>query len=164
MPQQVMALSGISIAGADAGENSSVAWTAGGKLLTWGSNCCGNLGHEDRSSSENRPKVVQALEGKHVVCAAIGANHMLVSTAAHELFACGHGECGELGLGSAVSQSGYLTCIPTAVPLEEFLESAESIELEDEVNEDEEASTDDDKEVEEPDEESDTDGEDPQGT
>jgi len=83
-----------------AGEDHTVAVTAGGRLYTWGRGYFGRLGHGD---TDHRlvPTLVQGFgvtaEGQ-VVTAACGGQHTLVVTQEGALWACGCGCDGRLGL------------------------------------------------------------------
>lgn len=70
-----------------------------GTVLTFGSNYFGQLGHGD-THDRSSPTPVATLMGMQVVELAAGAAHILARTKDREVYACGWGEHGRLGLGS----------------------------------------------------------------
>jgi alpha-tubulin suppressor-like RCC1 family protein len=87
------------------GENHSVALTTTGSVFTWG--CYAHFGRlhfqlgrgELDMHGRNRPRKVHAPWLMGAAFAACGDDHTLVVTADGELWACGLGQHGELGLG-----------------------------------------------------------------
>lgn len=69
-----------------------------GTVFTFGSNYFGQLGHGD-THDRTSPTPVAALMGLPVVELAAGAAHLLARTRDKEVYACGWGEHGRLGLG-----------------------------------------------------------------
>jgi len=79
-----------------AGENNTIALTDKGSAYTWGSGAWNSLGHGDEKE-QSEPKLVEALQGKHAVLAAVGAAHMLVLTKTNELYSWGLNSSNQLG-------------------------------------------------------------------
>ena len=85
-----------------AGDDHTVAVTAGGRLYTWGDCEEGQLGHGD-TGRRLVPTLVEegtgaAFGGSSVVMAACGDTHTLVVTQDGGLWACGNNRNGQLGL------------------------------------------------------------------
>ena len=72
--------------------------TAGGRALSSGVGAFGRLGHGDEADAP-APRPVRALRHVRVVAAAAGAAHSLFAAAGGDVYACGQGEDGRLGLG-----------------------------------------------------------------
>ena len=72
--------------------------TAGGRALSSGVGAFGRLGHGDEADA-TAPRLVRALRHVRVVAAAAGAAHSLFATAGGDVYVCGQGEDGRLGLG-----------------------------------------------------------------
>lgn len=81
-----------------AGGHHSMVLTTNGRLYTFGFGQHGQLGHR---SNQNmfRPRLVKDLLSKPVVAIAAGWNHSLVLTEVGDLYSCGYGKYGQLGLG-----------------------------------------------------------------
>lgn len=69
-----------------------------GTVFTFGSNYFGQLGHGD-THDRTSPTPIASLMGVPVAELAAGAAHLLARTRNNELYACGWGEHGRLGLG-----------------------------------------------------------------
>mmetsp|Transcript_16816 Transcript_16816/g.55825 ORF Transcript_16816/g.55825 Transcript_16816/m.55825 type:complete len:1970 (-) Transcript_16816:70-5979(-) len=97
-PQMVKALDGRAPCKILCGGWHSAAILESGKILLWGKNVYGQLGHGDTKSC-SAPRVNQylRLEGK-VRTAGLGANHTLVVMVANKVFAMGSNIDGQLGL------------------------------------------------------------------
>jgi len=105
VPRLVDALVGKTVMGVAAAACQTVVWTEAGELFTFGRGVCGQLGHgEGQARSEYVPRLVEALSGKKVVGASVGAFHTAVWTDAGELFTFGHGNFGSLGHGGEESE------------------------------------------------------------
>src|SRR5262249_3076720 len=72
--------------------------TKDGSVFTFGSNYFGQLGHGD-THDRTSPTPVASLFGVPVVELAAGAAHLLARTRDKEVYTCGWGEHGRLGLG-----------------------------------------------------------------
>jgi RCC1 and BTB domain-containing protein len=103
MPRLVEALVGKQVVGAATGSQHTAVWTKAGELFTFGKGYDGQLGHGGHED-ELVPRLVEALVGKKVIGAAIGAHHTAVWTDACELFTFGRGECGPLGHGGQANK------------------------------------------------------------
>jgi E3 ubiquitin-protein ligase HERC3 len=85
-----------------AGSSHCAALTKDGKLVTWGLASSGELGHQNTPIEVAFPKRVRYLNGmtnKIITKVACGSNHTLAITEEGELFSCGRGRHGQLGLG-----------------------------------------------------------------
>ena len=90
-PRFVEALAHADIVGASAGYGHSVAWSAGGRLYTWGQGYSGRLGHGNQETKPN-PALVEAMERHEVTCAVAGSEFTLALTRRGALFAFGNGD------------------------------------------------------------------------
>lgn len=90
-PRRISSLRGSHVISIAAANKHSVAVTADGKVYTWGSNSCGQLGYGafDSSSSSN-PRVVEALIGRMVVRCCAAKRHTLVLTEDGDILTWGH--------------------------------------------------------------------------
>lgn len=79
------------------GENHTVAVTNNGQVMSWGSNNFGQLGLGDRES-RNRPTQIKDIKS-NIIRAACGWNHSLFLSDHGQIFVCGKGTDGQLGLG-----------------------------------------------------------------
>lgn len=75
-----------------------------GSLYTFGFGTNGQLGLRS-TSNKSRPQHVKDLAGRKVTQIAAGWNHSLVLTDNGDLFACGYGAHGQLGLGDKESKT-----------------------------------------------------------
>ncbi|KAI7697510.1 Protein RCC2 -like protein [Sarcoptes scabiei] len=73
--------------------------TDDGKVLTWGRNDRGQLGHGD-TVRRDEPTIVEALKDYQIVGGAVGRGHTLFLTSKGTVFACGDNKMGQLGVGS----------------------------------------------------------------
>ncbi|CAG2103028.1 unnamed protein product [Medioppia subpectinata] len=73
--------------------------TEEGKVMTWGRNDKGQLGHGD-VKTRNEPTVVDGLASHQIVGGAVGRSHTLFLTSKGQVFACGDNKMGQLGIGS----------------------------------------------------------------
>jgi len=86
-----------------AGDSISAALTKDGRIYTWGTfrDSKGVLGHtHDRKADsllQERPTMLQALQGENIIQIAAGSNHLLAVAADGQLFSWGCGEQGQLG-------------------------------------------------------------------
>jgi len=97
---------------ASAGEDHSIVVDVRGRAWTFGSGEKGQLGHADESPRMQPTAVAGALAREVVVAASAGDHHSLFVTANGELYACGCGEGGRLGLGDEEMRTA-----PQRVPL-----------------------------------------------
>lgn len=67
-------------------------------VFTWGSNCCGQLGHGD-GSRRDKPTQVEALQSKSILRVCCGGNFTVFVTDNGIVMTCGMGEQGCLGHG-----------------------------------------------------------------
>lgn len=88
----------------------SVIITAEGKVMTWGRNEKGQLGHGG-TVRKDLPTPVEGLSDEVIIDAACGKNHTLFITEKGKVFACGDNKMGQLGIGH---QS---TCMSTPVKI-----------------------------------------------
>lgn len=72
--------------------------TTDGKVLTWGRNEAGQLGHGNVTRVDN-PTEVSALDGLNIIDVAIGKQHTLFVTEKGTVYSCGENKYGQLGLG-----------------------------------------------------------------
>lgn len=90
------------------GTNHTGAVTAKGEVYTWGWGGpswgfgCGGLGHGDKKSI-SIPKKIEALEGTFIVDVVVGDCHTLCLDDQGQVWACGEGEYGRLGVGGTSS-------------------------------------------------------------
>ena len=86
-----------------------------GTTWTWGDNSYGQLGHgkvpnatsivnQSNSSSKNEPKQVLSMRFALVSHVALGSYHTALVTENGDLFMCGRGDSGQLGLGNYLDQ------------------------------------------------------------
>lgn len=75
--------------------------TEDGKVMTWGRNDRGQLGHGD-TVRRDVPTEVEALKDYEIVGGAVGRGHTLFLTSKGQVFACGDNKSGQLGVGSQV--------------------------------------------------------------
>lgn len=88
--------------------------TASGSLFTWGDGKLGCLGDGKDRSFYQEPQLVTAME-KKALQVSTGFDHTGVVTDDGDLFMCGYGHFGQLGLGNTDSEN-----VPTQVPRELF--------------------------------------------
>ncbi|KAK1437774.1 hypothetical protein QVD17_03572 [Tagetes erecta] len=81
-----------------------IALTYGKKVLTWGRGASGQLGHGNMVNSLE-PKSVQVLSNFNITHVSAGWNHSGFVSECGQVFTCGDGSFGQLGLGDYVSQS-----------------------------------------------------------
>lgn len=87
-----------------AGGRHSLVVTDEGVLYTFGYGTNGQLGLKS-TSNKVRPHLVKDLFGQKVIQVAAGWNHSLVITANGDIWACGYGAHGQLGLGDKESKT-----------------------------------------------------------
>ena len=73
--------------------------TEEGKVMTWGRNDKGQLGHAD-TKTRNEPTLVESLANHQIVGGAVGRSHSLFLTSKGQVFSCGDNKMGQLGIGS----------------------------------------------------------------
>nr|XP_043606682.1 ultraviolet-B receptor UVR8 [Erigeron canadensis]XP_043606684.1 ultraviolet-B receptor UVR8 [Erigeron canadensis] len=81
-----------------------IALTHGKKVLTWGRGSSGQLGHGNLLNSLE-PKLVNGLDGLNITHVSAGWSHSGFVSECGQLFTCGDGSFGQLGLGDYGSQS-----------------------------------------------------------
>ena len=81
------------------GGNHTAAVTASGKLFTFGQGVHGQLGHGSSCLECPAPKQVTSLGNIHVKYVACGESHTAVITKHGNLYTCGDGRHGKLGMG-----------------------------------------------------------------
>uniref|UniRef100_A0A4D5RD81 HECT-type E3 ubiquitin transferase n=3 Tax=Ixodes scapularis TaxID=6945 RepID=A0A4D5RD81_IXOSC len=99
VPLRVELLQGLGVVRVECGSQFSVALTASGSVYTWGKGDYHRLGH-GTDDHVRRPKKVAALQGKKVVCIAVGSLHCVACTDSGEVFTWGDNDEGQLGDGS----------------------------------------------------------------
>lgn len=73
--------------------------TEDGKVLTWGRNDRGQLGHGD-TIRRDEPTEVESLKDYEIVSGAVGRGHTLFLTSKGQVFGCGDNKMGQLGIGN----------------------------------------------------------------
>ena len=68
-------------------------------LFSWGSDDCGQLGHNQGAQTLRIPRLIKSLGSIKVARVAAGSAHSAVLTAAGQLFTWGSNSKGQLGLG-----------------------------------------------------------------
>ncbi len=81
-----------------AGGRHSLVVTNRGRLFSFGYGTNGQLGHRN-TSNYSKPKLVQDLIGKNVIQIAAGWAHSVIMTDRGDIYSCGYGGHGQLGLG-----------------------------------------------------------------
>lgn len=99
VPLRVDVLQGLGVVRVECGSQFSVALTLSGTVYTWGKGDYHRLGH-GTDDHVRRPKKVAALQGKKVVCIAVGSLHCVACTDSGEVFTWGDNDEGQLGDGS----------------------------------------------------------------
>nr|GMD18252.1 ultraviolet-B receptor UVR8 isoform X2 [Ipomoea batatas] len=77
---------------------------AGGRVVTWGRGTSGQLGHGE-AANNLQPKAIEALGGFVITHVSAGWNHSGFVSDNGNLFTCGDGTFGQLGLGDYLSRS-----------------------------------------------------------
>ena len=93
----------------------------GGALWTWGNNCLGQLGHGtfgvDSRLGIPTKMLATALDGRAVEFVAGGWDNMLIVTSGGQLWGCGRGSRGQLGLDTTQFSCTHVNpcqcCVPT---------------------------------------------------
>ena len=99
-PQEVTALSGQCVTAVAAGTNHTVFVTDKGKVFACGNGEGGQLGLGVNEYTQHTPQEITALSDHLVTDVAAGECHTVFVTDKGKVFACGNGECGQLGLGN----------------------------------------------------------------
>lgn len=81
------------------------------KVLSFGRNNCGQLGHE-KLKTYTKPRLIKGLNKVNVVQTACGRNHSLFLTDTGAVYACGDNTNGQLGIGKKNTKS---STIPTLI-------------------------------------------------
>lgn len=99
VPLRIELLQGLGVIRVECGSQFSVALTASGSVYTWGKGDYHRLGH-GTDDHVRRPKKVGALQGKKVVCIAVGSLHCVACTDNGEVYTWGDNDEGQLGDGT----------------------------------------------------------------
>ncbi|XP_043927990.1 E3 ubiquitin-protein ligase HERC2 [Protopterus annectens] len=101
-PRVIESLRGIEVVDIAAGGAHSACITAAGELYTWGKGRYGRLGHGD-SEDQLKPKLVEALQGYHVIDVACGSGdaQTLCLSDDDTVWSWGDGDYGKLGRGGS---------------------------------------------------------------
>lgn len=102
-PLLIDSLSTHHIVGVSCGNNYTLAWDNNGDLFSWGCGRHGVLGHGSEED-KHQPTKVNYIEGK-VIHADAGFAHSGIVTEDGDLYMCGKGQCGALGLGQGRLQA-----------------------------------------------------------
>ncbi|XP_050413737.1 protein RCC2 [Patella vulgata] len=99
-PHRVKGLTGVKIRSVVTGPTAChcIVITNEGKVLSWGRNEKGQLGHGD-TERRDLPTKVEFLDPFNIIDAACGKNHTLFLTDKGKVFSCGENKFGQLGLG-----------------------------------------------------------------
>jgi alpha-tubulin suppressor-like RCC1 family protein len=103
VPQVVAGLGGVRICTVAVGQCHTLACSNAGISYSFGSGICGQLGHGDRDD-HHTPRMINALQGMHIVSVAAGADHSLALNRFGTVFSFGENRCGQLGLGNTDNQ------------------------------------------------------------
>ncbi|XP_061533560.1 RCC1 domain-containing protein 1-like isoform X3 [Phycodurus eques] len=107
------------------GAEHSVLLSASGAVYTWGLGSHGQLGHGGLSSEE-QPRVVEALWGMTMSCIATGGWHTVCISDGGDLYVWGWNESGQLGLPSrAVRQAQQHQSSPAAADSSSYTDTPE---------------------------------------
>lgn len=87
----------------NSGGKHCLALTADGDVYSWGEGDDGKLGHGNKSPYD-RPRLIEALQGKGVIEIACGGAHSAAITSSGELYTWGKGRYGRLGHGDSEDQ------------------------------------------------------------
>ncbi|XP_054929802.1 E3 ubiquitin-protein ligase HERC2 isoform X6 [Dermacentor andersoni] len=99
VPLRVDLLQGMGVIRVECGSQFSVALTSSGCVYTWGKGDYHRLGH-GTDDHVRRPKRVAALQGKKVICIAVGSLHCVACTDTGEVYTWGDNDEGQLGDGT----------------------------------------------------------------
>ncbi|KAJ3434582.1 regulator of chromosome condensation [Anaeramoeba flamelloides] len=97
-PQKIELLDKKPVSDISCGRQYTTIVTMDGKLYTFGSNDCGQLGHSELGTM-NKPKLVKDFSAFHIVSVSCGNSHTLALTIEGYVFGFGSGEQGQLGIG-----------------------------------------------------------------
>eukprot|EP01114_Cavostelium_apophysatum_P023730 TRINITY_DN9039_c0_g1_i1.p1 TRINITY_DN9039_c0_g1~~TRINITY_DN9039_c0_g1_i1.p1 ORF type:complete len:305 (+),score=-0.43 TRINITY_DN9039_c0_g1_i1:49-915(+) len=97
IPVQIEVLESVSVVDISCGENHCVAVTNLGQAMSWGLNNFGQLGMGDKES-RSKPHIIKDLKDNMLRVAA-GYSHSLFLSDNGEVFVCGKGGDGQIGLG-----------------------------------------------------------------
>ena len=111
LPAEVR-INGAVVTHAACGEIHSIAVSESGSVWTWGCKNHGKLGHGDVEGGLLLPKRVEGDFGM-AVAAAAGAAHTVVLTTCGQVWACGYGNNGQLGVGDTVDRHALTRAAPT---------------------------------------------------
>ncbi|GFS46697.1 protein RCC2 homolog [Nephila pilipes] len=100
-PHRIASLQGVRVTSVFSGSCAvhSVIIIEGGKVLTWGRNDKGQLGHCD-NKRRDIPTLVETLKDHNIVSAACGRGHTLFLSERGIVYACGDCKMGQCGIGS----------------------------------------------------------------
>eukprot|EP00743_Colponemidia_sp_Colp-15_P006387 GILK01006874.1.p1 GENE.GILK01006874.1~~GILK01006874.1.p1 ORF type:complete len:663 (+),score=97.84 GILK01006874.1:45-2033(+) len=109
-PTLVKELQGKHVVDITCGGHHSLVLTASRSVYSFGYGSNGQLGI-GTTTNQCQPQLVEDMERKEVTKIAAGWNHSMLLTAAGDVYVCGHGEFGQLGLGDTNSVVNF-TLIP----------------------------------------------------
>lgn len=100
-PHRLAALKGIRVRFVAAGNSAchTVIITEEGKVMTWGRNDKGQLGHGDLKRRDS-PTLVETLKDETIVSAACGKAHTLFIDDRGDVYSCGDNKMGQCGIGT----------------------------------------------------------------
>ncbi|CAH0390182.1 unnamed protein product [Bemisia tabaci] len=99
VPMKIESLTGLGVIKVECGSQFSVALTRSGSVYTWGKGDYHRLGHGSHEHVR-RPRIIEALEGKKIVCIATGSLHCVACSDQGEVFTWGDNDEGQLGDGT----------------------------------------------------------------
>ncbi|XP_043204412.1 E3 ubiquitin-protein ligase HERC2-like [Amphibalanus amphitrite] len=99
LPLKIESLSGLGVVRVECGSQFSAALTRSGSVYTWGKGDYHRLGH-GLDEHVRRPKKVAALQGKRIICIAVGSLHCVACSQEGEVFTWGDNDEGQLGDGT----------------------------------------------------------------
>mmetsp|Transcript_17856 Transcript_17856/g.28938 ORF Transcript_17856/g.28938 Transcript_17856/m.28938 type:complete len:520 (+) Transcript_17856:111-1670(+) len=112
--ERLKPLCGVKIHTVVAGCNSAtmVAIGMNGECYTWGRNNYGQLGQGHTTNIYN-PSIVDIPEGGKIKGGACGPTHTLLYSTEGDLYSCGAGKCGQLGVGRKIDMSKKFSKVET---------------------------------------------------
>ncbi|XP_064481734.1 E3 ubiquitin-protein ligase HERC2-like isoform X2 [Ornithodoros turicata] len=112
VPLRIESLQGLGVIRVECGSQFSVALTSSGSVYTWGKGDYHRLGH-GTDDHMRRPKKVAALQGKKVICIAVGSLHCVACTDNGEVYTWGDNDEGQLGDGTvnAIQKPKHVTAL-----------------------------------------------------
>lgn len=89
-----------------AGGHHTLILTSDGQVYSFGYGSHGQLGHKN-TLNYFEPKLVNDLKNVQIEQVAAGWNHSIVLAKTGDIYVCGHGDYGQLGLGETVSKTRF---------------------------------------------------------